>query len=352
MNRTEGSWVKNWVMKASMLFDSLYGKLYTDQLEGTLGKSLDYCVLSYEDGMSTNYLLKSDIDGFGKYLAEQVIKNNNIAKDWSKQVIKQTDEIMEIISELEQKIDFDRSDLDKIKQSLYSHVAPNFAMKKVIDYLPEDLSGKLIEDFEGARLHSENVYPSVEGLIEKICREISIKNNYDQDSIRCMTYDEYISYFNTGLLPKEEILLGRKNRTILWYQRGRKYEIYTGKKASETIKNIAKPESSDIIKGMPAHKGLVSGIVRVVLDPKNIKRFDEGNILVTGMTRPDFLPLMKKSGAFVTDAGGLLSHAAITARELKKPCIVGTEIATKLLKDGDVVEVDADKGIVKILGGK
>jgi pyruvate,water dikinase len=69
--------------------------------------------------------------------------------------------------------------------------------------------------------------------------------------------------------------------------------------------------------------------------------FIEGDILVTGMTRPEYLPFVKKCSAFITDAGGMLSHAAITARELHKPCIIGTEIATKILKDGDLIEVDA-----------
>ena len=74
-----------------------------------------------------------------------------------------------------------------------------------------------------------------------------------------------------------------------------------------------------------------------------------GDILVTGMTRPEFLPLFRKAAAVVTDAGGMLSHAAITAREMRKPCIVGTEIATKVLKNGDIIEVDANKGAVKII---
>ena len=67
------------------------------------------------------------------------------------------------------------------------------------------------------------------------------------------------------------------------------------------------------------------------------------------MTSPDFLPAMKKSAAFITDEGGITCHAAIVAREMKKPCIVGTKVATKKLKDGDFVEVDADHGIVKVL---
>lgn len=75
----------------------------------------------------------------------------------------------------------------------------------------------------------------------------------------------------------------------------------------------------------------------------------EGEILVTAMTTPEFLPALKKASAFITDEGGIASHAAITAREMRKPCILGTRIATQVLKDGDFVEVDANQGIIKIL---
>lgn len=67
------------------------------------------------------------------------------------------------------------------------------------------------------------------------------------------------------------------------------------------------------------------------------------------MTSVDFVPIMEKAGAFVTNEGGITSHASIVAREMNKPCIIGTKIATQVLKDGDLVEVDAENGIVKIL---
>lgn len=70
------------------------------------------------------------------------------------------------------------------------------------------------------------------------------------------------------------------------------------------------------------------------------------------MTSPWYLPAMKKATAIVTDEGGITCHAAIVSRELKKPCIIGTKIATKVLKDGDLVEVDANKGIVRIIKQK
>ena len=67
------------------------------------------------------------------------------------------------------------------------------------------------------------------------------------------------------------------------------------------------------------------------------------------MTRPEYLPAMKKAAAFITDEGGITCHAAIIAREMKKPCIIGTKIATQVLKDGDMVEVKANHGLVIIL---
>jgi phosphohistidine swiveling domain-containing protein len=103
------------------------------------------------------------------------------------------------------------------------------------------------------------------------------------------------------------------------------------------------------LKGQAAYLGNAKGIARIVKNRKQVEKVKTGDILVSPMTTPDFISAMKKAAAFVTDEGGIVCHAAIVARELKKPCIVGTKIATRVLKDGDMVEVDADRGIVKIL---
>jgi phosphohistidine swiveling domain-containing protein len=91
----------------------------------------------------------------------------------------------------------------------------------------------------------------------------------------------------------------------------------------------------------------VCGVVKVVMSGKEADKVNEGDILVASMTKPDFVGAMKKAVAFVTDEGGITCHAAIVARELKKPCIIGTKMATQILKDGDMVEVDTDKGVVR-----
>lgn len=128
-------------------------------------------------------------------------------------------------------------------------------------------------------------------------------------------------------------------------------ELCNFEKAIEEITAISDHtiEPSDSLKGQTACRGLVTGTVRVVFDPHEDKGFQDGDILVTSMTRPEFVPLMKRAGAVVTNEGGITCHAAIVSRELNIPCIIGTKVATKTLKDGDQVEVDATNGIVKII---
>ncbi len=115
------------------------------------------------------------------------------------------------------------------------------------------------------------------------------------------------------------------------------------------IDNRIEVKSVVSIKGSIAYSGIVRGHAKIISSTKDFDKVNEGDILVASTTRPDYLPFMKKSGGFVTNEGGMLSHAAIMARELKKPCIIGTKIATKVLKDGDLVEVDAEKGVVTII---
>lgn len=103
------------------------------------------------------------------------------------------------------------------------------------------------------------------------------------------------------------------------------------------------------IKGSIAFRGKVRGVVKVVTVPEDVSRVEDGDVLVSQMTFPSFIAAMQKAVAFVTDEGGITCHAAIIAREMKKPCIIGTKIATQVLKDGDLVEVDADNGVVRVL---
>ena len=101
-----------------------------------------------------------------------------------------------------------------------------------------------------------------------------------------------------------------------------------------------------LLKGIAASLGIASGIVKVIHSPNQIDEVKEGDVLVTEMTSPDYVPAMKRATAIVTDTGGQTSHAAIVSRELGIPCVVGTGTATHVLTNGQVISVDGAKGLV------
>ncbi len=121
------------------------------------------------------------------------------------------------------------------------------------------------------------------------------------------------------------------------------------KEHSIDLETVHIDEGVKEFKGHIACKGVVKGRARLILKREQVPFLQEGEILISTMTVPDYVPAMKRAAAFVTDEGGITCHAAIIAREMKKPCIIGTKIATTLLKDGDIIEVDAEAGIIRIL---
>jgi pyruvate,water dikinase len=131
----------------------------------------------------------------------------------------------------------------------------------------------------------------------------------------------------------------------------REPRLVTGKEAA-ALKEKVREESSggSVVRGNIATRGHVTGRVRIIgfTAPdydEQVSAFKEGEILVTGMTRPQIIHLCKKASAIVTDEGGITCHAAVVSRELEIPCIIATQDATKLLKTGDLVVVDAREGL-------
>ena len=132
---------------------------------------------------------------------------------------------------------------------------------------------------------------------------------------------------------------------------GKTYIVQT--RPITTLHRVGKPvpETHEVLlQGLPAVPGEASGVVRVLADVKDGARLQDGEVLVAQMTNPDWLPTMRRASALVTDSGGMTCHAAIVARELGVPCIVGARTATKDLKDGTVVTVDGTHG--RVLAGR
>jgi len=108
-------------------------------------------------------------------------------------------------------------------------------------------------------------------------------------------------------------------------------------------------KSDSIIRGQTASQGYAKGIARIIVSEKDFTKFKKNEILITSMTSPEFTPLIKIASAIVTNEGGITCHAAVITRENHKPCIIATGNATELISTGDLIEVRANHGTVRIL---
>ena len=152
--------------------------------------------------------------------------------------------------------------------------------------------------------------------------------------------------------PSIEILNQRIKSSVV-EMKGLKAQILIGQKASKIAQAIINSLKVDRkikeFKGDVVYPGRVVGYIKLIEQAEQMSGFKKGEILVSSATNPELIPAMKKAAAIITDVGGITSHAAIISRELKTPCVIGTRIATRVLKNGDKVEVDATRGIIKKL---
>ncbi|MFA5051975.1 MAG: PEP-utilizing enzyme [Patescibacteria group bacterium] len=190
---------------------------------------------------------------------------------------------------------------------------------------------------------------------DRLLSEVGSRFGYTRQQLHnCLPKEIWNLSAHRGI-SKEQIRK-RERLFIHRYCNGRNY-LYFGSAARKLLHDIMHQEKNsmhavDFVQGMAAYLGNVRGTVKIINTVQEIKKIKRGEILVSIATTTNILPAMRHAAAFVTDKGGITCHAAIVAREMKKPCIIGTRYATKVFKDGDRVEVDATHGIVRRLNSK
>lgn len=190
----------------------------------------------------------------------------------------------------------------------------------------------------------------------RILKEVLRRKNIPQHLLRWMLPHEAEGLFGENLTQAQVDRIAKRGgaTTFVHIHADANYTFSEEAEADLDYVSLVGSHSNEEvreIKGTVASRGKAVGIVRNIKTPDapSATNFEMGDILVTAMTRPEFVPLMRLAGGIITDEGGITSHAAIVSRELKKPCIIGTKIGTQVLKDGDEVEVDAENGIVRLL---
>jgi phosphohistidine swiveling domain-containing protein len=171
--------------------------------------------------------------------------------------------------------------------------------------------------------------------------------------------DELAELARTGKLPVTEAEIlerrGKDQKFLILHDHG-VFRIFYGEAAREKFEELVPPIDHEItteLRGATAVRGVITGTVCVYQWGDDIRAkleiIRKHPILVAGQTRPSMMPIIRLAKGIVTDEGGITSHAAIVSRELGIPSVIGTIYATRVFKDGDLVELDADHGIVRKL---
>ncbi len=179
---------------------------------------------------------------------------------------------------------------------------------------------------------------SIKIMLQEVGKQLSISDP------RYVTYWETLKCLENKSTFPEKVVIERKRGYDCLYN-GKEFII----RKSEKYNDVKEYEHLTVLNGQTAYAGKVKGLCCVIKTKAELEKMQFGCVLITSYTSPQYVPAVSKSIALVTDEGGITSHAAIISREMKKPCVIGTKIATKVLKDGDLVEVDANKGVVRKL---
>ena len=180
-----------------------------------------------------------------------------------------------------------------------------------------------------------------------------VKRRCGRDDLEWLGFETIVAVLESKPVPPSTL---EKENWMVTRHNG--WQVVSSERAQRIISDFNQFLSQgtrEEIKGMAANKGQCIGRVKIIRTTfsdnvtKEIAKVESGDVLVAATTGPELLPAIKLAGAIVTDEGGITSHAAIVSREFNIPCIIGTKVATQILRDGDLVEVDADKGTVRIV---
>jgi len=249
--------------------------------------------------------------------------------------------------QLEQELSNMRTYSSKTKQT-YNHLIKKYSIdakrRKMLEAVQH--SNYLMD-------YKKEVFTMLHWYSFKVFREIAKRLGMPRTLVQYVMPDEMKELLLGKEKPNLKKLESRHKHLVLISKPSGKIEIIEGAKAKSIVESFLKKHNEEEavpeFSGRPAFYGRVTGKVRVITDAKKCHEIKKGEIMITVMTSPDFMVAVKKAAAIVTDEGGVTCHAAIVSRERKIPCIVGTHKATRVLKTGMIIEVNADEGVVKIL---
>ncbi len=229
-------------------------------------------------------------------------------------------------------------------------------LKKFYDKYKVSAADKLLisvlKEYIYTSIWADDLFHKVPFLLRPFLNEITSRTGITYEQIIQMTEEEIVAALKGELEALLVNEISKRNQDFAFFYEGGETTILVGEQLDDfasSYQGITDFKNIDQIEGQSACGGKAKGLVSILRSTEDVAKFIKGRVLVAKHTSPPYLPAMEKAAAIVTNEGGLLSHAAIVSREFKKPCVVGTKIATEILRDGDLVEVNASDGVIKIL---
>jgi len=213
-----------------------------------------------------------------------------------------------------------------------------------------------LQEFIYLRTYRMEVYGKSHFMILPLLEEIAQRARLHVSKLKFMTHEEVLTFLRCGERPTNAELEQRLKTYAILMENNYIHPVFSGAAAEEIKKQQLREsdllESATEVRGMPACIGVAVGPARIIKSLQDLNKIQSGDVLVTIMTTTEYTPVLPKVAAVVTDEGGITSHAAIVSRELGIPCVVGTKNATRLLRDGELVRVEATKGMIYKAGRK
>lgn len=219
---------------------------------------------------------------------------------------------------------------------LYRAPYPHF----LITLFANSVRKEHIDAMADFRLFSRKSFNKTHEYILPLLEKISRQHTLNVEELKFLTPAEILLLLDGASFDLQQKIIQRQQCYFL-------YQKHSFELKENSTYNINE-QFSDTLHGVGTFRFVYTGRVKIIASKQDAEKIEQGDVIVTRMTTPDLItPLFQKAGALVTDEGGITCHAAVVSREFKLPALLGTKNATKILKDGDLVEVDAEKGIVR-----
>lgn len=333
---TMSSWVKMLeIMNAKKLGDNSFTSFIT----------------FYSNGVSQHFRSSTEEVVFEKTVGDKFIGNEKLRKQVVDSHTQNAKHLMELFKEIETESEFSSEFVADLNLSFGKFSGANTCIQRSVDYIASQENRKSVaEELSAQRIKYEHVMAFFDKHFLIMCKKIDASL---AETLRLLTVTEFIDYLQHKKLPGN--VEARKEFCSLIILP--KPAILVGSEAKlfrDTL--ISKEElgnkiitENKTIRGTGIYPAIVKGHVQLIKNVKDLISYQSDKILVTTATLPQYSQYIRHAKCVVADEGGLLTHAAVFSREFKVPAVVGTKIATKVLKDGDLVEVDSINGIITII---